>query len=148
MEQPVACEQTGAAFEALSPLTRDRHRSREMTSHKMLRLHLSQWRGLCRAPWCGRRTAGSEAATRGRIDRTGDLAAENDAPAGFSHLGYRDGRDQCIGIGMQWAEKQRLGWCRLHHLSQVQHVDSVRDVPDHGKIMCDEKIGQAQTLLQ
>ena len=92
-------------------------------------------------------TAGGEAAAGRRIDGGGDLAVEDLPLVGVVDVHRRDGREQCLGVGVHWVAEQLLGGTLFHHLAQVHHADVVRDVPDHRHVMGDEHVGEPPVLL-
>ena len=59
-----------------------------------------------------------------------------------------DGGEQRLGVGVERVAVQLLGAGDLDDLAQIHDGHAVRDVLDHGKVVGDEEIGQAQLLLQ
>ena len=65
--------------------------------------HVPPWRLLVETLIPSDRAAGAEAATRGRVDRAGDVSFQDDAPAlTFDDwIWYRNGGHKRLGVGME-----------------------------------------------
>ena len=58
------------------------------------------------------------------------------------------GRQQRLGVGMQWFGIKRLTWGELDDLAQIHHRHPGRDVAHHGQIVGNEQVCQAIFFLQ
>ena len=94
---------------------------------------------------------GVEAAAARRGDRRGHVAAQQDALAlAALTLGvrHRHGRHQGLGVRVHRRLVQRGAVGELDDLAEVHHRDAVRDVPDHGEVVRDDHVRQAELLLE
>src|SRR6056297_3402713 len=84
-------------------------------------------------------------AARWRVDRVGDLALGwVDLPPEGVHAWGRVEQHPCIG--MLWLGKQPVARRLLDQPAEIKNTDLVGHVLNHGKVMADEEIGQAQLL--
>ena len=115
----------------------------------MIRSDLSALRLLAAAGFCRIGAAGVELAARRRVDRRGQVAGQADAfvPSG-SMLDPRHRRQQGLGVGMARLLENGLSRPLLDHLAQVHHRDAVAHVADHGDVVGDEEVGEAEFALQ
>ncbi len=111
---------------------------------------LAQGLGFGHAGRLGDRAACGEAAARRRIDRARRIAAQLDAlgrtPASAGHR--RHGRHQRDAVRMQRPREEGPARRAFDDLPEVHHRDVVADVLDHGHVVRDEEIGQAELALQ
>ena len=81
--------------------------------------------------------------------RIGRLAlhqrAEIEARVG---IGHRHRRQQRLGVGMQRVAEQLARRRQLDQAAGAHHGDAVGDVVDHGEVVRDEQVGEAELLLQ
>ena len=91
--------------------------------------------------------ASVEEASRGRIDRAGNLALEY-LPVVISsvRIRMRDRIEKELRVGMHRIEVQLLLRRDLADAAEEHDAHSVRDKIDHGQVMADEQIRQAQFL--
>ena len=93
------------------------------------------------------RAARVEVATRRRIHRRRDLAADRHeaavAPVQPRHL-----VEQGLRVGMQRRREQRRGRRHLDDAAQVHHHDPVGQMAHDAQVVADEQIGQAELLAQ
>ena len=91
-----------------------------------------------------------EFASLGRIKRTRHLTSQQDVfPLGLHfRVWNRYGGKQSPRVGMQGFPVQVTSGGDLHDITQVHDRDTVADVPDHGQVMGNEKIGQVELLLK
>ena len=89
-----------------------------------------------------KRTAGR------RMDRRGNIAAEDDSlPFGVG-VHHRNRREQRLGVGMFRRGDNFAGGGEFDDFAQVHDHDPVADVLDHGEVVSDEQISKASFLLQ
>ncbi len=91
---------------------------------------------------------GMKRAPRRRIDRRGDIAGKGNPRLFFSGIRRRNRRYQGLAVGMPGGLKEHPSGGRFHQPPEVHHNHPVRDMPDHGKIVGNKQIGQAETFLQ
>ena len=89
-----------------------------------------------------------EAAAGRKLDRTGHIAGKNDALALDGGIRHRNRREQRFGIRMQRIAEQRARRRDFDDPAEIHHGDPVADVLDHGEIVRDEEIRQAELALQ
>ena len=88
------------------------------------------------------------AGTQAVIDAGGGVIVGLGHAALFhNRVGQRDGRQQAPGVGVDGMLKDLLGGAGLQQVAQMEHPDAVRDILDHGKVMCNEQVGRAGLLL-
>ena len=88
-----------------------------------------------------------ECAAGGRIEGIGDFTGDWRALlAGHFQIG--NGGLQHLRVRMQWALKDALGFGHFHQAAKVHHTDAGGDVRDHGEVVRDEQIGEAEFALQ
>ncbi|MNC39681.1 hypothetical protein D3C75_883510 [compost metagenome] len=63
-------------------------------------------------------------------------------------IGNGNSRQQGLGVRMKRIRVQFLAFRQFHNFALVHHRHPVADMLDHGQVMGDEQIGQAQPLLQ
>src|SRR5207245_6493566 len=104
----------------------------EVAGGLVARLHRSQRRHLHAADLLGEGAARVKAAARGRVDRTGHLAAERHVPAepGLSRARNWHGREQRLGVWMVWPLIQVVAPGELDDLPNVHHRDAVAHLAD------------------
>ena len=49
---------------------------------------------------------------------------------------------------MFWGAEELFGWSDLDNPASIHHGDIIRDMPDDGKIVGDEQVGEPEFLLQ
>lgn len=59
-----------------------------------------------------------------------------------------DGRQQRAGVGVSWGLEDLLGRRELDNLTQIHDRDAGAHLPDHGQVVGDEDVGEANPLLQ
>ena len=89
-----------------------------------------------------------EAAAGGKLDRTGHIAGKNDALAPGGRIRHRDRGEQRFGVRMQRIAEQLARRRDFDDPAEIHHGDPVADVLDHGQIMRDEEIREAELALQ
>ena len=95
----------------------------------------------------GQRAARIESAARRRIDRIGDLAFDRNALAA-GHRKIRHGAEQHLCVGHARDGEELAAFRDLDVAAELHHADAVRHVADHGEVVADEEIGQAEAILQ
>ncbi len=96
------------------------------------------------------RASRAEHASRGRVDRAGQVALQQDAlprPLG-SRVGQWHGGGQSVGVRMQRRTVDLLRVGDLHDPAEVHHSDPVGDVAHDGQVVRDEDVGQPELVLQ
>jgi len=68
-------------------------------------------------------------------------------PGGLG-IGYGNGLQERLGVGMAGVGKEFLGGGQFHQPAQVHDRNAVADVADHRKIVRNEKIGQLVLFLE
>ena len=63
-------------------------------------------------------------------------------------VGYRNGFEQCAGIGMRSLAKQPVSRCDFDHFSEVHDAHSVCQLLDNSQVVCNEQECDAQFLPQ
>src|SRR6266702_770188 len=108
---------------------------------------VDQFRGFLAAEIERQRTARVEGAAGGGIDRVRDLALHRDALAA-AHGEIRHGAEKHLGVGHAWAGEQLTSFRDLDNAAEIHHADPARHVADHGKVVADEHVGQAELVLK
>ena len=89
-----------------------------------------------------------KAAARLRVNGALKLADELHPLHFLPAAGDGNGRQQSLGIGMQWLAEQLRGIRCLHQLAQVHHRDLIGEELHHRQVMGDKEIGQVELRLQ
>ena len=89
-----------------------------------------------------------ELAALRRINRTGNIALQNDQFAVIIHISGRNRAQQSLSIGVQRMVKQLLGFCLLYHVAQIHNTDTIGNITDNGKIVSNKQVGQVLLFLQ
>ena len=63
-------------------------------------------------------------------------------------IGYRNGREKSLRIGMRRSGKEIVCWGDFGNLSEVHYGDAIRNIAHNAKIMSDEEISEFEFLLQ
>jgi peptidoglycan/xylan/chitin deacetylase (PgdA/CDA1 family) len=58
------------------------------------------------------------------------------------------GRDQGLGIGMEWTLEELLGGGTLQDLAQVHHGDAMTQIADGREVVRDQKVGHLKLRLE
>jgi len=74
------------------------------------------------------------------MERAWHVTTQDDAGPPDIRVRYGNGRNQRHGIGMERMGKKGLFWSKFHHLPQVHDENPVRNLPDDGKVVRDEKV--------
>jgi hypothetical protein len=92
----------------------------------------------------GDRAAGVEATARGRIGGAGDLAGQRYPGLGALHrgVGFRDGGEQSLGVGVVRLRVERVAWRPLGQPAEVHHRHTITGVENDGEIVADEQRGR------
>lgn len=90
---------------------------------------------------------GMEFATLGRIDGTGNVAAENYAVAVPVRVGNGHSREQRLRVGMHGIIENIHGRRILNKTAEVHNSDLIGDVFDNRKVVRNEYIGEPHLLL-
>src|SRR3984893_17489840 len=93
------------------------------------------------------RTARVEGAAGRRIDRVGNFAVDRN-PLAAGHRQIRHRAQQHPGVGHPRMTEQFAALGDLDDTAEIHHADAVGHMPDHGQIVADEKIGEAELVLQ
>ena len=82
--------------------------------------------------------------------RGGNFSFQQNTLAAALYLGIRCrcGGQQGLGIGMPGILVKLIGVSQFNDPSQVHHANAMRNMPNHGQVMGNENVGQAQLLLQ
>ncbi len=94
------------------------------------------------------RTARPVAATRGRLERGGNLAREGQVARGPLRVWQRHGVPECPGVRMLPVLEHLDRPAQLHQPPQVHHPDAVGHVAHQGQVVGDEEVGEAQVPLK
>src|SRR6266567_2820653 len=92
--------------------------------------------------------AGMKAASRGNLDRAGHVTGQNKPFSLDGGIRHRNGREQRFGVRVQRIAEQLPGRCDLDDPAEIHHGDPMADVLDHGEIVRDKEIRQAELALQ
>src|SRR6202022_3790474 len=99
--------------------------------------------GLSAAQVERQRAARVEGAAGRRIDGVGDFALDrNPLGAGHRESGHRS--EQHLGVGHSRAAEQFAPFRDLDDAAEIHHPDAARHVPDHGEVVADEEVGEAE----
>ena len=92
---------------------------------------------------------GAERTAGGSVERTGNVAVENDSLVCSRDLGIgnRNSRDQRLGIGMERMVINFISVSKLDHLTEIHNGDAIAYVPYYEQIVSDEKIGETKLFL-
>ena len=89
-----------------------------------------------------------ERAAGRRIGRIGDFAPGRADLIAQRRIGFRDRRQQRLGVGMARSRVERRGRRGLDDAPDIHHGDAVADMAHHAEIMRDEQHRQPQPVLQ
>src|SRR5581483_2463494 len=91
-----------------------------------------------------------EAAPGWKLDRTGQVAGENNTLAALLDLGVGNGnsREQRPRVGMFRCAVEFVAVGQLNDFAQVHDRDTICYMAYHAKVVRDEEIGQVEALLQ
>ena len=89
-----------------------------------------------------------ERAARRRGQGAWRVTRQTDRRAPARRVGHGHGQQQGPGVGVQRVGEQLWRRSQLHEPSQVHHGHAVGDMPDHGQVVGNEHIGQAEVALQ
>src|SRR6266566_4509671 len=103
-----------------------------------------------RADLLGDRAPRVEPTGRRWVDGRRDLALEKDWRALGLQVRVRDGDRalQNLRVGVQRPLPDYSARPNLDDLAEVHDGDTVADVAHHGKLVCDEEVGEPELLLQ
>ena len=128
---------------------------REVTRHLVARDQLGQRRLLGPADLLGLPAPGVESARGRRPQRARHVAFQPDALPAFplarraaERLGHRNRRQQRHRVRVPRLGVQLVPVGDLDDLAQVHDRHPVADMPDHGQVVRDHHVGQAQLVLQ
>ena len=115
-----------------------------VTGHKVSSTVIQQSRTLLTADLCGMGTAGVEAASGRRIDRTWDLSAKQ-LPLPAAQMWVRMGNriQQKLSVRMQGTGIELLLRRDLADSPQEHHHDPVRDKVNHREVVSDKEARQS-----
>ena len=119
-----------------------------MTTSIVTRLHFFQHRFFLLTNVLGIPATGVKNTARWRIGWAGYVTFQDDATGLNIRVGRRDGGKQGFGVRMQWRGEQRIARRDLHNASEIHDGDAMADVLHDGEIVRDEKVGNAEFLLQ
>ena len=105
-------------------------------------------RRLDRAARLGDRAARMEAAARRDVGGIGQDVAQADIGHAEAGLGRQHRGEQRLGVGMLGRAEQRLGRRALDEAAEIHHRHFARDMLDHGEVVADEEIGEAEVAAQ
>ena len=105
-------------------------------------------RRLDRAARLGDRAARMEAAARRDVGGVGQDVAQPDIGHAEPRLGRQHRGEQRLGVGMLGRAEQRLGRRALDEAAEIHHRHFARDMLDHGEVVADEEIGEAEVAAQ
>jgi len=111
-------------------------------------LQLSQFGFVPATDLQGVQAAGMKSAPGGRIDGARDVTLQGDPLPPRGWVGDGGGREERLGI---WVERSRIEFlpCRdLDDFSEVHHRDPITHMLDHGQVVGDEEIGEAELSLE
>ena len=101
--------------------------ARKMTCHKMPRFQLNKLRAFFYAPFFCPETASVETAALGGIYRTGNISLKY-YPLLFHtnlRIGDRDGREECLCVGMHRVPVQAFTCVQLHQFAKIHNTNAV-----------------------
>ena len=91
---------------------------------------------------------GMKAAPRGNLDGTRHVTGENNAFPLDGGVRHRNGCEQRLGVRVQWIAEELTGRRDLDDPAEIHHGNPMADVLDHGEIVRDKQIRQAEFALQ
>ena len=128
---------------------RRRQRPPEVAGDRRPVAHLFEGRLDLRAEGLGIGTTSSKVASRRRVGRARDLAAEYDPAGAFSFwIGDRDRRNQGLGVRMPRRGEQRRRPPDLDDPSEVHDRRTPRDAAHHVQVVRDEQVRDPEVSLQ
>src|SRR5207253_3844110 len=96
------------------------------------------------------RAARVKHASRRRIEWARHLAPQHRTRARALERRIGNGHriEERLSVGMQWITVKRVAVGKLHDAPEVHHRDAIGNVAHDGEVVRDEKIGEAELLLE
>src|SRR5690606_38626418 len=117
-----------------------------MASHRAVPAREWQWH-FVPAPLHSHWAARMEGTSRRWIDRVRDLALDYFARA-TAHLQVRHSIEEHAGVRMLWGGEQLGSRRHFDKPAKIHDADARRHVPDDSQVVADEKVSQAELVLQ